>query len=64
MGDEQEELSVWGFILAVRGGQPENCDFCGRPFTEERCAIPEEAGEWACSECVDSWNNYHPPTPT
>ena len=43
-------------IIAMRGGIPEKCDFCGQTFTDDNYATPEEAGEWACLKCVLRWN--------
>lgn len=44
-------------IVMLRGGvNPTHCDFCGKAFTEENYATPEEAGEWACIECVKRWD--------
>jgi hypothetical protein len=37
------KMSIFDFIVELRGGIPENCDFCGKPFTEENYATPEEA---------------------
>ncbi len=42
-------------IVALRGGIPERCDFCEQPYTDERLPVPEEAGDWACTECWDRW---------
>lgn len=42
-------------IAALRGGHPEKCDFCGEPFTDKRQPVPEEAGDWACTECCEQW---------
>lgn len=43
-------------ICMLRGGVPKKCDFCDQPFVEgKRYPIPEEAGEWACSECYARW---------
>ncbi len=42
-------------IMALRGGPPEKCDFCGQPYTEERYPTPDEGGEWACNECWERW---------
>lgn len=50
-----DEASFVNFIIALRGGYPANCDFCLQPFTKDRRPIPEEAGEWACTECVARW---------
>jgi len=43
------------FIVALRGGVPPDCDFCRQPFTDTRRPIPEEGGEWACTECYERW---------
>ena len=43
-------------IVMLRGGVPEKCDFCGQPFTLTRHAVPEEGGEWACTECEARWS--------
>ncbi len=42
-------------IVALRGGIPDQCDFCGQVFTEENYPTPEEAGQWACIQCVKRW---------
>ena len=42
-------------IIDLRGGLPECCDFCQKPYTENRTPVPEEAGQWACIECWDRW---------
>lgn len=42
-------------IVELRGGIPESCDFCNKIFTESRQPVPEEAGEWACTECWTRW---------
>lgn len=41
-------------ITEMRGGIPDKCSFCEQPF-DERGAIPEEAGDWACYPCWDKW---------
>lgn len=46
---------TFDLIFALRGGAPSECDFCGQPYTEDRWPEPEEAGQWACSECVEQW---------
>lgn len=46
----------WRDIAELRGGLPEACDFCGQPYGPERYPVPEEAGEWACSECLARWD--------
>ena len=48
-------MKITDMIVELRGGIPENCDFCGKPFSEIRQPIPEEAGEWTCSECLKRW---------
>jgi ribosomal protein L37AE/L43A len=47
--------AAFNLIVGLRGGLPEKCDFCDQPFTERRYPVPEEAGEWTCSECVARW---------
>lgn len=42
-------------IINLRGGLPEKCDFCQQTYNENRQPIPEEAGEWTCTECWDRW---------
>jgi len=46
----------WRDIAAIRGGLPPACDFCGQAYEGGRYPVPEEAGEWACSECEARWN--------
>lgn len=41
-------------IIALRGGVPKVCDFCGRERPENELH-PEEAGQWACIYCIDRW---------
>lgn len=50
--------SEW--ILHLRGGFPEKCDFCQQPYTQSRSPTPDEAGQWACSECWERWENENP----
>jgi hypothetical protein len=47
--------AAFNLIVDLRGGLPEKCDFCHEPFTEQRYPVPEEAGDWACSDCVKLW---------
>jgi ribosomal protein L37AE/L43A len=47
--------AAFDLIVALRGGLPADCDFCGQPFTQARYPVPEEAGAWACRECLDRW---------
>lgn len=43
-------------IVALRGGVPEQCDFCGsKPLPE--LLHPEEAGMWACEDCLRRWGD-------
>ena len=48
-------MNALEMIVAMRGGIPEGCDFCGQPFNDSRQPVPEEAGEWACTECWARW---------
>lgn len=48
-------MSVMEMIIAMRGGIPESCDFCGKPFNDLRRPVPDEAGEWSCTECWKRW---------
>lgn len=48
-------------LISIRGGWPEACDFCKQPYTEQRYPVPEEAGEWACNECVARWEGRAEP---
>lgn len=41
-------------IVDLRGGIPAKCDFCGKE-TPPDLMEPEEAGDWACSDCVARW---------
>lgn len=54
-GPTFQELA-FDLIVGFRGGVPEKCDFCEQPFTQKRYPIPEEAGEWACSDCYARWS--------
>lgn len=56
-------MSLIDMIVALRGGIPECCDFCGQKFTEQNYATPEEAGEWACIQCVARWEKQKSPCP-
>jgi hypothetical protein len=44
-------------IAELRGGIPDNCDFCSQPFTKENYATPEECSNWACIQCVNKWDD-------
>ena len=48
-------MNMIAMIAELRGGIPEKCDFCDQSYTEKRYPIPEEAGEWTCSECWERW---------
>ena len=52
-------MSILDAIIELRGGIPDNCDFCGEPFTNENYATPEEGGEWACITCVRKWEDEY-----
>jgi len=53
---EEYDQAAFDFIVALRGGFPEKCDFCQQPYIEHvRWPVPEEAGEWACNECYARW---------
>jgi hypothetical protein len=54
MSDDNQ--AAFDLIVGLRGGLPEACDFCGQPFTQARYPVPEEAGEWTCSECLARWS--------
>jgi hypothetical protein len=51
-----EPYTTFDLLVGLRGGLPDACDFCGQPYTEARWPEPEEAGAWACSECVARWD--------
>ena len=48
-------MNMLQLIANLRGGIPEQCDFCKQSFTEENYPTPEEGGEWACVECITRW---------
>jgi hypothetical protein len=48
---EKEKFNTFDLIVALRGGLPEKCDFCGLPYGDGRYPVPEEAGDWSCNEC-------------
>ncbi len=54
--------AAFDLLVSLRGGLPEACDFCGQKFTQARYPVPEEAGEWACAECVARWAREEPHT--
>lgn len=49
-------MNMLQVIADLRGGIPEKCDFCEQPYNETRQPVPEEAGEWACTECLARWD--------
>lgn len=53
-----DKYTTFDLLVDLRGGLPDACDFCLQPFTDDRYPVPEEAGEWACSEC---WARWYPP---
>jgi hypothetical protein len=55
MTSDSYNQAAFDLIVSLRGGLPEKCDFCGQPFTDSRYPIPEEGGEWTCSECAKLW---------
>jgi len=54
MPDPDFQMTSNELIVALRGGIPVKCDFCGQPMKPSD-AIPEEAGDWACRTCWDRW---------
>jgi len=52
-------MSILDLIVEMRGEIPACCDFCGALFTEANYPTPEEAGEWACIECVKLWESKY-----
>jgi hypothetical protein len=48
-------MDAFQMIVDLRGGLPAKCDFCQKPYEDGRYPIPEEAGEWTCSECWERW---------
>jgi hypothetical protein len=53
MGDHQ--FDIRDLIIAWRGGHPDACEFCLKPYTDTRWPEPEEGGAWACNECYERW---------
>lgn len=49
-----DDLDARELIVALRGGVPAKCDFCQQEVEPENLH-PEEAGEWACIECIMRW---------
>lgn len=52
--DFDDDLDARSLIEAIRGGIPDECDFCGTKTAPEKLH-PEEAGMWACEKCLDFW---------
>jgi len=48
-----DDFDTLDFLIDLRGGMPEKCDFCGGPINGD--PIPEEAGDWACRQCFERW---------
>lgn len=48
-------MSLLDMIAELRGGYPKHCDFCKKEYNDKRHPVPEEAGEWACTECWERW---------
>lgn len=44
--------NILDLIIALRGGYPDNCDWCGKPLGFE--PVPEEAGQWICAACEEA----------
>jgi len=59
---------VFNAIVAMRGGIPETCDYCGGKFTETNHPVPDEAQTWSCTDCWKVWEpvetteNISPPS--
>jgi len=51
-------MDAYEMIVALRGGLPIHCDFCGEEIPENELPIPEEAGAWACRRCWDYWEAH------
>ena len=41
-------------IVVMRGGVPKSCSFCLAETPPEKLH-PEEAGDWACEDCLTRW---------
>jgi len=57
------EIDPLDLLIELRGGLPERCDFCGGEYHETRLPVPEEGGEWACTDCVARWDHADDDTP-
>ncbi len=49
-------MNMLQMIAELRGGIPECCDFCEKPYNDKRQPTPDEGGEWACTECWERWD--------
>lgn len=45
-------------IIALRGGVPKCCDFCGKETQSEQLH-PEEGGDWVCEACMKRWEEKY-----
>lgn len=59
MSDEWNK-AAFDMLVAMRGGVPEKCDFCGQPYGADRYPVPEEGQAWACSDCLKRWGESDP----
>jgi formylmethanofuran dehydrogenase subunit E len=50
----EDEIDPRELIIALRGGVPAICDFCGKERAPETLH-PEEGGEWVCMDCLERW---------
>jgi ribosomal protein L37AE/L43A len=57
-------MNMLDMLIELRGGLPEKCDFCDQPYNDTRHPEPEEAGAWACTECVERWRKEDRPPST
>src|SRR5262249_9552848 len=48
---DRPPVSYTDMLIALRGGLPDKCDFCGLPYEGTRYPVPEEAGAWSCNKC-------------
>jgi hypothetical protein len=40
---DDHNTTDWDLIMSIRGGFPENCDFCEQPYGKNRHPVPESA---------------------
>ena len=50
-GSDGYDEAAFRFLVDLRGGFPEKCDFCGERYSDTRYPVPEEAGAWSCNIC-------------